>query len=479
MSAFTNTPPFTITLNSSVKDRSVQCQQLECQQLLRNLPGKRLVYTGTWQQQPVIVKLFLDSRSARRHWTREKAGAEALSAAHVATPELLYSGDLVSDEFGGGTPVLIFALLPDAQTALEVWDHLATPESRGDFLRQLVELIAELHDAGLEQEDLHLENFLVSDQQLYAIDGDAITVRDKGKALDLKISSRNLALFFAQLLPKYDFLLETTALHYAQQRNLPGPQLLAELQLDLPNIRRKRRHKYIEKCYRTCSEFVRSQGNGQLSIARRDMQGEALSRFLDDPDTFITRGKLLKDGNSTTVVRVQVDDCDWVIKRYNIKNPWHALRRCFRPTRAWISWGNAHLLKISGIATPRAIAVLEKRIGPLRSTGYYVCDFVAGLHAEEFFQDETLDATAKGRVAENFVQLFSLFHQLNFCHGDCKATNFLIKGNELWVLDLDAMHECSSSAGFQKLFQADRERFLRNWQSQPELQLWFDEHLPG
>jgi tRNA A-37 threonylcarbamoyl transferase component Bud32 len=135
-------------------------------------------------------------------------------------------------------------------------------------------------------------------------------------------------------------------------------------------------------------------------------------------------------------------------------------------------------LKISGIATPRAIAVLEKRIGPLRSTGYYVCDFVAGLHAEEFFQDETLDATAKGRVAENFVQLFSLFHQLNFCHGDCKATNFLIKDNELWVLDLDAMQECSSPTRFQKLFQADRERFLRNWQSQPELRLWFDDRLP-
>jgi hypothetical protein len=27
------------------------------------------------------------------------------------------------------------------------------------------------------------------------------------------------------------------------------------------------------------------------------------------------------------------------------------------------------------------------------------------------------------------------------------------------------------------LARVDRERFLRNWQAQPELQRWFDEHL--
>ena len=90
-----------------------------------------------------------------------------------------------------------------------------------------------------------------------------------------------------------------------------------------------------------------------------------------------------------------------------------------------------------------------------------------------------MDADTKEHAAENLVRLFSLFHKLIICHGDCKATNFLLKDNEPLVLDLDAMHECSSPARFKKLFQLDRQRFLRNWQLQPELQRWFDDHLPG
>ena len=122
--------------------------------------------------------------------------------------------------------------------------------------------------------------------------------------------------------------------------------------------------------------------------------------------------------------------------------------------------------------------MIEKRIGPLRSTGYYVCDFVAGISAEELFQNTAADVVSKEQVKENFVRLFELFYKLNIVHGDCKATNFLLRENDPWVLDLDAMHECSSTARFQELFQVDRERFLRNWKSQPELKQWFDQQLP-
>ena len=461
------TCPFVLHLKGPSKDSALQCVQL-----LRSLPGKRLVYQGLWQQRAVLVKLFIDPRSARRHWGREKAGAEALMQARVCTPALLFSGQL--DE---GIPILVFEFLPEAQTALEVWNNLATSDSRTDFLHQMADLLVGLHEAGLVQEDLHLENFLVSGQKIYAIDGDAISVRGSGKALDLGASCSNLVTLLAQLPPQFDPLADATTLHYAQRRNFPATQFARMTKNRLPQVRRWRRRKYVAKCYRSCSEFVRSHKRGQVAIYRREAQGNALEQFLADPDAFMQSGEILKDGNSSTVVRVERDDIDWVVKRYNIKSPWHALSRCFRPTRAWTSWGNAHRLKISGIATPGAVALLEKRFGPLRSTGYYVSDYLEGAHAEPFLGDKNLPAALKGQVAGEFVALFKLFRKLGIVHGDCKADNFLIRGNTLWVLDLDAMHECFFAARSKSLYRVDRQRFLNNWQAQPGWLRWFDEQL--
>jgi tRNA A-37 threonylcarbamoyl transferase component Bud32 len=460
--------PFFLDLKSIHGHDSVKCEQL-----LRDLPGKRKVFRGFWQQRAVVVKLFLDPNTARRHWGREKTGVEALKAASVSTPELVFSGKLED-----GTPALMFDLLPEAQTALQVWESLTTKDQRADFLQQLVELVAGLHNAGLVQEDLHLENFLVSGGKIYAIDGDAVTDRGQGAALADAVSSRNLALLFAQLPPKFDCLIEGATQRYAELRRVHTAGLLASLSTDLPDVRRRRRHKYVDKCYRSCSEFERLELFGKITVSRRDQAGTNLSQLLEDPDAFMARGTLLKDGNSSTVVRVRGDHCDWVVKRYNIKSFWHWLSHCLRNTRAWISWGNAHRLKISGIATPQAIAMIEKRFGPLRSTGYYVSEFVAGPHAEAFFRDDTLPDKERQQAARSFVELFELLRKLGIRHGDCKATNFLLRDLVPWILDLDAMSECHSGARSERLFRSDRERFLRNWQEQPELQQWFDEHLP-
>ena len=462
-----NDLPFTLDLKSLDGQDSLLC---EC--LLRDLHGKRKVFKGFWGKRAVVVKLFLDPKTARRHWAREKTGVEAFQESTVPTPKLLFAGDLYD-----GTPTLIFDFLPEAQTALQVWESLTNTDQRAGFLQQLVEVVAGLHNAGLVQEDLHLENFLISGGKIYAIDGDAVSNMGQGEALAGAVSSRNLALLFAQLPPKFDYLVEGAAQHYVEIRRMADTGLLARLLTDLPKVRRRRRHKYVKKCYRSCSEFERSELPGKIAIFRRDQAGTDLTKFLENPDAFMARGKLLKDGNSSTVVRVQNDHYDWAVKRYNIKSFWHWLSHCFRNTRAWTSWGNAHRLKISGIATPQAIAMIEKRFGPLRSTGYYVSEFIDGSSAETFFCDDVIPAAQRQQAARAFVELFGLLRELGICHGDCKATNFLLKDLVPWVLDLDAMRECSPGAHFEKLARVDRERFLRNWQAQPELQRWFDEHL--
>ena len=460
--------PFTIYLGRDTAENL-----LICNQILRSLPEKRLVCAGTWQEKPVLVKLFLDSRNAQRHWLRENSGVELLKHAGICTPDLLFSGQL-----DNGTPVLVFELLEDAETALDLWNNLVSMDQKTALLNQLLDVIAGLHNSGLLQEDLHLENFLISNQRIYAIDGDAVSSKGQAAAVDLVDTASNLALFFAQLLPRDDTFLDAAILYYAQQRGMDGVQLAAEIKEALPKVRRKRCQKYVKKCYRTCSEFVRSQNKGQVSVSRRDAQGETLDRLLNNPDDFIGEGEILKDGNTCTVVRVRTDACDWVIKRYNIKSPLHYLSRCFRQTRAWTSWGNAHHLKISGIETPKAIAVIEKRFGPLRSTGYYVCDFQDGPLASNFFASGRVDLPVIEEAARSFVRLFELFKKLGIHHGDCKATNFLVVDGVPCVLDLDAMCEPPNREIFNKLYKVDRERFLSNWQTCPELRSWFDLHLP-
>ncbi|MCK4502453.1 MAG: hypothetical protein KAU22_05415, partial [Desulfuromonadales bacterium] len=138
---------------------------------------------------------------------------------------------------------------------------------------------------------------------------------------------------------------------------------------------------------------------------------------------------------------------------------------------------NAQRLSISGIATPRPIAFIENRLGPLRLGAYFVCENITAPDALEYFSHQPLEKSIDSKVANNFIVLFNLLHKLGIYHRDCKATNFLIHQYQPWVIDLDAMREFRSRRAFLRRYKADRKRFLANWQAQPQLQQWFDRRL--
>lgn len=446
---------------------------VQCIETLRNLPGKRLVCRGHWQGRTVLIKLYLHPKHGQRHFQREKAGVSQLSSQQIATPKLLHAGQL-DDK----TPILIFDYLNDATTSLERWQQCANDNQRLELLFQLMRLLAKQHNCGLWQQDLHLGNFLHHQDTLYTIDGDGI-VKSRHHTANATERRRNLALFLAQLAPHHDHLFGQALSYYASCPQVPSADWSSLLNQELPLARTKRRHAYVKKSYRNCSEFVREKTRSQLLIYRRDIAPELLQQLQQDPDTLIKDGTRLKDGNSATVAKIELADQCWVIKRYNIKSVWHALKRCWRPTRASVSWGNAHRLKISNIDTPKAVAMIEKRFGPLRFTGYYVCEFVAGPSVAEYYTSNQLDSEQKQQTAAKLVELFRLFFRLGIYHGDCKATNFLIRQSTPWVIDLDAMREFHSRGVFFRHFIRDRQRFLRNWPSTSDLYRWLDQRLPG
>ncbi|HDS16302.1 MAG TPA: serine/threonine protein kinase [Proteobacteria bacterium] len=468
--------PLPFSLSPQAYDQA-QAGGLFCTRLLRLVPGKRMVLKASWAGKgPVIVKLFLDAVKARRHWRRELDGVKALAQAGLATPELLFAGTLAEP----GLPGLIFRELEPVATLLELWETKTA--KRAFFLGRVVAEIAAQHQAGLLQKDIHWRNFLFCRDRAYSIDGDAFALEQAGRALSREESRANFALFLAEPYAGIDSYLETLWIDYCRMR---GWSVLNE---DLPLIRamvaRQRRSKaenFVAKSRRSCTAVSAGRQGGFFRLVERRYQSPELEKLLAAPDDFLPAGEILKAGNSSTVVRLRLDGLDLVVKRYNIKHVAHALSRCWRPSRALISWNNAQRLQWWGLAVPEPVALLEKRVCGLRSTAYFISRYVPGRDALTLLGDPQGTGSEKKAWLQAFARLFQRLLELNLSHGDCKATNFICgRDGRLYLLDLDAMRSWKRPG--RKFFAAvsrDYRRLLANWRDRPELQNEFTEILAG
>ena len=467
--------PFSLTLPA---EKEEDVTTLVCQRLLRLIPGKRMVCAAIWGERRVVVKLFLDLRKAERHWQRELEGVKALKTAKIATPELLFTGRV----FSGSLPIIIFAELQPASTLVDLWFSHQQVKARRELLKATIITIAGHHRAGLLQSDIHWSNFLFSDEGLFTIDGDAVDSTNLGAELGREKSRANIALFLAESYPGIDQELDFIWQSYCQSRSWSvEADDVEQLKSLILGHRRKKADKYVAKSLRNCTDFACQDDSCYHQIQDRHYQSPVLDELLARPDDFMADGEVLKAGNSATVVKLDLKGMPLVVKRYNIKNFSHALRRCWRPSRASVSWENAQRLSWWRIATPKPVAMLEKRCYGLRSTAYFISEHVAGSNAFEALQRSDLGASDLKAWLQQFATLLQRLLDLGLSHGDFKATNFLCGDDgRLYLLDLDAMRYWPRpGSGFRKAVERDHRRLLANWREEPELELEFQKILKG
>ncbi len=461
--------PFTLPL-SEVREEAVE--KLVCRKLLRLIPGKRMVCAALWKEREVVVKFYLDRRNGGRHFKRELAGVRVLTAAGIKTPNLLFHGTVSA----GRLPLIIFAEIKPAATLVDLWFSQDEKQLRFKLLERVCAVIAGHHVAGLLQSDIHWSNFLFSNDDLFTIDGDAVESKNAGRALGRKSSLANLALFLAEPYPGIDEHLERLWQSYCGCRDWSiEPRELERLRVQIGGHRRKKVDKFVTKSLRNCTAFVARREAGFYTLLDRTYQGGDLERLLHHPDELLADGEILKAGNSATVVRINIDGRDLVVKRYNIKNFTHAFRRCFRPSRAFVSWKMGQRLNWWRIATPKPVAMLEKRSFGLRSTAYFISEYVAGSSAYDHIRRPDISAAELEKWLRQFAVLLTQLRNLGLSHGDFKATNFLCgSDSKLYLLDLDAMRSWARpESGFKVAVSRDYRRLLANWHDVPELELSF------
>lgn len=455
--------------------------KLVCKTVVRTLPGKRLVCLAAWGEQEVFAKIFLDPKDAKRHWQREQRGIQALLDNNILTPPLLYSGPALNLLVGALRPesnyLLVLKRIAPAITLGEAW-KAADVQARLGLLRAMVTVLAAHHHAGLMHTDTHFGNFLLQNQDIFTLDGDRVEVFDA--PLNRKRSLHSLGLLFGQLTSGYDGCIDDIFTGYLKLRGWSEYATdKARLKSEINSTRNYRKGKFIKKIFRECSAFICRKDNRQIMVYDRTHDSANMRRLVQDPDYFMngTACKLIKRGNTATVGIVDIDGRTLVIKRYNIKGFWHGLKRAMRRSRAAISWRNAHLLNFYGIATPAPIALIEKRLGPLRRVSYFISAYVEGSNCAHYFKDNRLTGGGQEDMVKKLVTVLAKLAQANISHGDLKATNIIISEGNPVLLDLDAMRQHSTTGSFYRTFARDIRRFLKNWDTDVALQQLFEQHL--
>jgi tRNA A-37 threonylcarbamoyl transferase component Bud32 len=440
--------------------------EIEFVKLFRLLPGKRIVGLANCEGQRLLVKLFL-GRHAKRYANKERSGLEHITLANVRSPKFKWQASFVS----GHGEALAMEYLEGAASLQDRWNEAAEDDERVDVLTRAMILIAKLHNQGVVQTDIHLANFLMSEGRMYTIDGGGVT-RKSDPPLSEKASLENLSWFFAQFFPRFDDLVQVVLPAYDAVRGWEAdPDRVIDLHSQIISSRDSRKCSYLDKAFRDCTRFRCESTFRRFVVCERDSFDADMDRLLQDPDAFIAAGTVLKSGNTATVAQVNLNGRSLVIKRYNIKGPMHALSRAFRKSRAWTSWENAFHMEFLGIPSLRPLAMLERRFGPLRASAYFVTEYIEGPDALAFMRDKQKQTNGEPEALASLLRYLS---NSRISHGDMKATNFLMASGGPVIIDLDAMRQHKDPGQFQKAFNKDLDRFMKNWEDQPELASRFE-----
>lgn len=463
------TLPLTVTLADAAGAADLQLLSL-----LRVLPGQRYVGAGVWRGRPVLAKLLVGSKAAR-HFQRELQGVRLLAAQGMTTPLLLADG--LKDGEGGW---LLFEFLEGSESLGDAWAEVESLPALADeqtaVLAEALDAIGRLHGKGLWQEDLHLDNLLRHGGQLYLIDGAGVRAETAGQPLSRQKVLENLGVFFAQLPKSLEPFTEELLVYYLLSNSEHALPLEA-LQKQIDKVRNWRLRDYLIKVGRDCTLFAVQRGAFALRAVRREEEAVMLP-VLEQADALLDQGHLYKTGGAASVGKVEIAGRALVIKRYNIKNFAHWLKRFWRPSRAWHSWREGNRLAFLGIATPKPLAVLEKRFLWLRRSAYLVTEYLPGPDIIERFAPYVENGQAPEAELLALDQLFARLIAERISHGDFKGHNLFWQTDRWALIDLDSMCQHSSVGSFAPAYARDRARFMRNWSDSSALYQVIDQRLP-
>lgn len=204
--------------------------------------------------------------------------------------------------------------------------------------------------------------------------------------------------------------------------------------------KKKEVRKALKNCLRTNKRYLRVKAGQYRGVFDRGFcQGGEPLDFIEQIDTLMDKGAILKNGNTSSVSCLTWNGEDVVVKRYNHRGLIHSLRHTMKRSRARRNWLHAHRLAVLNIAAPRPLAYIEQRRGPIVWKSYFVSDYVRGQKLKDFLRDSRTGEEEPLTVTGEVKDLLDKLGKYKITHGDLKHTNILITETGPVLTDLDGM----------------------------------------
>ena len=421
---------------NSLGSTSSKTTIVHCQHLVRIISGLREVYEGHCNGQNAIIKIFLSKLHGKRHCCRELRGFQKLASRGLETATVLAQGQNENGHF-----VLVLEKIKNAQELLAVIDPAKATAETVPILKKFFAFVAKMHQAGIDQRDFNLGNFLWDGKRIYAID--PAQIHFHSGYLSKQKSLWQLAGLFTGRSDLFQKNKVEFLNMYSQVRGweFDNPTL-QEIEKLVVKKRRLATKRHLKKLLRTSKHAVKIRHEHYVGIFKRPLFDQLDPReFVKKLDTLIESGQILKNGDSTCVVRCVYSGFDIVIKRYNYQGLWHSLRHTIKGSRAKKCWRFGHLLTAAGIGCAAPLGVVEeRRFGMIRQS-YIINAFVEGPLLYVTMNDPNCSPKEREAIVQKAERVLEQLGQNRLTHSDMKSSNMIICNGEPVLIDLDSMRQ--------------------------------------
>lgn len=424
---------------------------ITCTQIFRAIRGKRIVCLGQINSDKVIVKLYFDPRRARVHWQRSDKGCRLFLERSLTAPKILFSGYLFEHELYA----LLFEYIENAVRFDKALAEAHDEQHKQQLFSRIISCLANHHQAGIIQGDLHLGNFLLKGESIYSLDGDQ--VHSYSQPIGKKLSVENLVTLFSNFSPIHDTGIAARYQLYCSKRGYDVTEEdMRKLNRMVKHIRKRHLEKYMRKIFRSRDPFLVNKTRDYFSVRDLRVWDDQLSAICNNPEHFISESNNLQGEKD---YGKDLSTGAGPLKLYCSRIPGKPLVR----RRGIIArrWKNALRLNRLGIYTLRPIALVEKREVSREWSAYLILASCEGIMARDFFASDAVPDEDKDSVAEQIAKAFFAMKQTGISIRGIHSANILISDLKPIFLDVAQLNQVI----FTRRSSTEKEiwEFLQEW----------------